>query len=101
MNTKLPVFNESYTQFVDNVDGFAIKQTQHIPQEFLDSLKEKRDESATGRANEFHLAASIPEVVHLEWLREGYDCTREPVQKTIARLKAKGLDAFIATSKRL
>jgi hypothetical protein len=92
--------HEAFTRFEDNVDGTAIVQRQEIPQEFLDSLKAERDMSHE-RAGEFMLAASIPEVLHLEWLREGYDCTREPVSKTISRLKAKGLDAFIATNKRI
>ena len=49
----------------------------------------------------FTIACSVPTIIHEEWLREGYDMTREPAHKTIARLKARGLDAFIATNKRI
>jgi hypothetical protein len=100
--TKTPLLHDSHTQdFKDNADGTAIIRAQEIPQEFLDDLKDKRINADHRREGEFMLAASIPVIIHEEWLREGYDMTREPVQRTLARLRAKGLDAFIATNKRI
>lgn len=92
---------ESTSQFHDSPDGLILEQRQVIPDEFISELKRNKIDADHQRAGEFMLAASIPEVIHLEWLRQGYDCTREPVRKTIARLKAHGLDAFVATNKRV
>lgn len=96
-----PAMHDQLVTFKDNVDGTAIIRHQEIPQEFIDDLKQRRINSDHDRAGEFMLAASVPVVIHEEWLREGYDMTREPAAKTIARLKAKGLDAFIATNRQV
>lgn len=94
---------ESQYDFLDGDETtpLIIKRSQEIPQDFLDSLAQDRFESAQGRAKEFHKAASIPVAVHEMWLKQGYDCTKEPVRKTLAKLKLEGLDYFIATEKRL
>lgn len=93
---------ESKVDFVDGdgVNNLTVKRFQDIPKEFLDSLAESRAASKE-RAGEFHKAASIPAALHEAWLRQGYDCTKEPVKKTLAKLKQEGLDYFIATEKRL
>jgi hypothetical protein len=86
--------------FDENTDGLLITKTQDIPQEYIDYLKAYRADNA-GLAGEYHRAASIPAIVHEKWLAEGYDCTVEPIRKTLAKLKAEGLDYFITTDKQL
>lgn len=93
---------ESQVEFLDGdtETPLVIKRFQDIPQDYLDALAEDR-KASTAKAADFHKACSIPAAVHEMWLRQGYDCTKEPVRKTIAKLKAEGLDYFIATEKRL
>ena len=93
---------ESQVEFQDgdSTNPLVIKRFQDIPQDYLDALAEDR-KASSARANDFHKAASIPAALHETWLRQGYDCTKEPVRKTLAKLKAEGLDYFIATEKRL
>lgn len=93
---------ESQVEFLDGDSEapLVIKRFQDIPQDYLDALAEDR-KASTAKAADFHKAASIPAAVHEMWLRQGYDCTKEPVKKTLAKLKAEGLDYFIATEKRL
>jgi hypothetical protein len=93
---------ESQVEFLegDQETPLIIKRFQDIPQDYLDALAEDR-KASSGRAGEFHKACSIPAALHEAWLRQGYDCTKEPVKKTLAKLKAEGLDYFIATEKRL
>lgn len=83
----------------DETNPLLIKKTQELPQEFLDSLKAERDASTSKPAGEFHRVASIPTVVYEKWLKEGYDAQKEPIAKTLAKLKAEHLDYFITTNK--
>lgn len=85
----------------ENSDGLLIEKYQAIPQEFLQSLKQAREESNSKPAGEYHRAASVPQVVAEKWLAEGYDIYREPVSKTLAKLRAENLDYFITTNKQL
>jgi hypothetical protein len=87
--------------FDENSEGLVIQKSQEITQEYLDSLKQARFESKNRPAGEYHRAASIPTVIHEQWLKAGYDCTKEPIRKTLARLRAEGLDYFITTDKAL
>lgn len=87
--------------FHEGSNGLTIAHQQDIPKSFLDRLKEARDGSTAAPAGEFHHAASIPVVVYEKWLREGYDAQKEPISKTIAKLREEHLDGFIATNKRL
>lgn len=87
--------------FDENSEGLVIEKSQTIPEEYLQSLKDARFESKHTRAGEFHRAASIPVAVHEKWLKEGYDCTKEPIRKTLAKLRAESLDYFITTDKAL
>lgn len=87
--------------FAENTEGLVIQKTQEIPQEHLDYLKAYRADNSTGKMGEYHRAASIPIIIHEKWLKEGYDCTVEPIRKTLAKLKAEGLDYFITTDKQL
>lgn len=83
----------------DETNPLLIKKTQELPQEFLDSLKAERDASTSKPAGEFHRVASIPTVVYEKWLKDGYDAQKEPIAKTLAKLKAEHLDYFITTNK--
>lgn len=83
----------------DETNPLLIKKTQELPQEFLDALKAERDASTSKPAGEFHRVASIPTVVYEKWLKEGYDAQKEPIAKTLAKLKAEHLDYFITTNK--
>jgi len=87
--------------FQENTEGLLIQKTQDIPQEHLDYLKAYRADNSSGRMGEYHRAASIPTIIHEKWLSEGYDCTVEPIRKTLAKLRAEGLDYFITTDKAL
>jgi hypothetical protein len=100
--TDTPAFIEAHTEILDVTPTEVVTtQLQDIPDEFISDLKRNKIDADHERAGEFMLAASIPEVLHLQWLREGYDCTREPARKTVQRLQAQGLDAFIQTNKRI
>lgn len=102
MNTKSNVI-ESRFDFIDGdtENPLVIKRSQEIPKEFLDDLAEARHMSTQGRMANYHKAASIPAALHEAWLRQGYDCTKEPIRKTLQRLREEQLDAFIATERQL
>jgi hypothetical protein len=87
--------------FDENSEGLVIQKAQEIPQEYIDSLKDQRFESRSRPSGEYHRAASVPVVIVEKWLKEGYDIYNEPVRKTLAKLKAEGLDYFITTDKQL
>ena len=76
-----------------------IERYQEIPQEFIDGLQAERHESKHRRAGEFMRVASIPVSIVEKWDREGYDVRSEPYRKTVAKLKAEGLDYFLTTDK--
>lgn len=85
--------------FNETADDLIIEKSQYIPDWWIDQLKQDRFESSQAPAGNYHRAASIPQAVHEEWLKQGYDCTVEPIKKTIAKLKAEGLDYFITSDK--
>jgi hypothetical protein len=85
--------------FDDNTDGLIIEKSQHIPESFLENLKQKRFESMNTRESEYQHVASVPVCLVEKWLKEGYDVHQEPIRKTVAKLKAEGLDYFLATGK--
>ena len=78
-----------------------VKHTQDIPESFIDQLKAKRFASQNAPMGDFHQVASIPTVIYEQWLRSGYDAQKEPIAKTVAKLKAEHLDAFLTTDKRI
>ena len=93
-------FNDSDVAFDENTDGLVIQRYQEIPHSFIDKLKEERFQNTQGRVkNEMHRAASIPVAVVEKWQREGYDVFKEPIKKTLAKLKNENLDAFITSDK--
>ncbi len=94
-------FIEKHVAFKDNADGLLIEHTQEIPDEFLESLRIKRDASLSTPEGEFMHVASIPEVLVDEWRRQGFDILTAPVRDIVARLKKHDLDKFLATAKRV
>lgn len=82
-------------------NGLIIRNQQHIPDEHIAQLKRDKIDTMHTPTGDFYRVASIPVSVHEQWLREGYDCTREPIRSTLKRLRAQHLDAFITTNKRI
>ena len=89
------------TEYKDEVDGLVQKRTQELPQEFLDSLKERRNESTRQREREHMHVASIPVIVIEQWLREGFKYWEATGPEIVKRLREQNLDAFITTDKRV
>lgn len=100
MENKINIFDAEGNLTV-NVDGFAVREDQHIPQSFLDDLKNAREDSVREKAREFHHVASIPVAVVNKWMREGFDIYEATIPEIMTRLRAEHLDAFIATKKRI
>lgn len=95
-----PLIHEKLVELEPNVgDGFLLKSTQEITDDFLTNLRDIRAESHRPAGDELHLAASIPTIVVDRWLREGFDVFREPVSASLARLRKEDLGAFITTNK--
>lgn len=88
-------------RLIGSVGELAIKRKQEVPQWFIDQLRDMKFQNSKRREGEFMLVASVPVVIHEQWLREGYDMTREPYRDTLKRLRALNLDDFIATDKRV
>ena len=92
------------TTFHDNADGVFRKHNQHIPDSFMQDLSDMRHNSATQREDEFMKVASIPTVIVEKWLREGFDIMGDrniTPADVVRKLKAEGLDDFLATGKRV
>ena len=97
-----PVHDLNTRVLNDNDDkNFTIEQTQHIPQSFLDSLRQQKANSMGLKEGEYMNVASVPVAVHTKWLREGFDMMKEPAHAIVARLKQENLDDFITTKKRV
>lgn len=88
-------------QLVESCGELAIVRKQEIPDEFLDHLADQRFDSLHTPAGEMHRVASIPVAVVEHWLRQGFNVFEEPITAITARLHKEGLDAFMATRKRL
>jgi hypothetical protein len=93
-----PKIIESKAEITEDLN--AIRREQVITDEFLADLADSRLRSSTERMGDFVKVASIPAAVYEKWLAEGYDVGKEPVSKTIAKLKAESLEAFLASNKR-
>lgn len=87
------------TNFEEEGSNLIIAKEQDITDDYIQDLKDARFGSKNARAGEYHRAASIPVILHEKWMAEGYNCMEEPIRKTIARLKAEGLDYFITSDK--
>lgn len=101
MNIAPPSVIDVGTNVVEQVGELAFRKRQEVPQWFLDQLRAIKGDSVSKREGNFMLVASVPVVIHDQWLSEGYDMTREPYKKTLSRLRSLHLDAFIATNKQV
>ena len=89
------------TEYKEEVDGIIRKHTQNLPQDFIDGLKERRNESTKQREGEYMHVASIPTIVIEQWLREGFKYWEATGPEIMKRLRDQNLDAFITTDKRV
>ena len=96
-----PILIDPVTEFVDTVDGLAIKREQVIPQKFIDDIRAERDDSIQTPAGEMYRVARIPTAVIDKWHREGFDYNRAPVRDILRKLRLDQLDGFITTKKRI
>jgi len=85
----------------DHDGRLVIERRQDITRTFLDELAEARKASTRAKMGDFHRVASIPTSVYETWLRQGYDAQKEPIRKTVAKLRAEGLDYFITTERNI
>jgi len=81
--------------------GLLNKRTQHISQEFLDNLKEQRNDSTNHLEGDYMRVASIPTVIVEKWMAEGFNIFDQNIdgREIVKRLKAEGLEAFLTTEK--
>jgi hypothetical protein len=88
----------------ENVDGVYVRKHQIITDEFLDDLKDRRHVSSSVREKDYMHVASIPVGIVEKWMREGFDILSDKNithAQIVARLKNEGLDAFLATNKKV
>lgn len=88
------------TEYLQEGDNVTFKNTQNITPAFLDDLRDSRNASTQTREKDFQRVASIPVVVHEQWLREGFDLYKASVKEITKRLRDQSLDYFMATDKR-
>jgi len=88
------------TEYLQEGDRVTFKNTQNITTAFLDDLRDSRNASTETREKDFQRVASIPVVVHEQWLREGFDLYKASVKEITKRLRDQSLDYFMATDKR-
>lgn len=91
---------DTNVSLVPNVEGEAVKFSQHITDDFLNDIQD-RFTGANDPTGEFLYVGSVPAAVADRWYREGYDIFKEPVQMTLAKLRAEDMGKFIGTSKRI
>lgn len=99
-----PRLLDAEPSFHDSPDGLIIRKQQVITDHLLSSTASIRFEGAQRREGEFMHIAAIPTLVVEKWQREGFDIMTDrniTARQIAARLKAEGLDAFLATSKRV
>lgn len=108
MSTELPKTPEIFYDTNNTVDldkgddkTLIVKRQQHIPQSFLDDIKDQRDASTKAKMGDLHHVARIPVSIVEKWMAEGYNMfdKNNTIQDTIKRLKLEDLTAFIATDR--
>lgn len=89
--------------FGQNVDGVFAHKSQMLPSEFLASLKESYDASATKPMGDMHHVAAVPVIVVERWRTEGFDIYSPGVtpREIVRRLRAEHLDGFITSKNRV
>lgn len=100
LHDKLVSFDEDHS---DSSAGpsLIIKHEQHIPDEFISSLKRDKIDTLHTPAGDFYRVASVPTALVEQWKREGFDIYEATAQEIIARLRKQDMDAFITTNKRI
>jgi hypothetical protein len=83
-----------------NADGLYTKHHQDIDGGFLDRLRDKRNASAHSPIGDYMHVASVPAVFIHKWLKEGFNAYQAPVKDVVAKLRADGLEQFLASDKR-
>lgn len=86
-----------------STNDLIIKQSQHIPDDFISNLKAGKMDSKNARAPDMLLALSVPvSVIEEMKSKYGFDAMNgasiAEIKKMLQRLE---LDAFITTNKRL
>ena len=87
--------------YLEEFGRVTIKNEQHLTPQFMDTLKDSRNESDNVREGNYQRVASIPTSVHEQWLREGFDLYQHPIKTIVRRLKAQNLDYFMTTNKQI
>ena len=98
---KINDLTQSNTNFIYELGEVTRKHTQDISQQFLDDLKDARNESTKKSMGEFHRVASIPTVIVEKWMREGFNLWEATGKEIVARLKKENLDMFMATDRKV
>ena len=86
--------------FDQNVEGLFTKHHQDIDSGFLGRLRDKRNASAHSPTGDYMHVASVPAVFIHKWLKEGFNAYQAPVKDVVAKLRADGLEQFLASDKR-
>jgi hypothetical protein len=97
------VLHDVEWQMNEDVGGLYIRKDQIITDQFMDDLKDARFASKAP-AKDFHKVASIPVAVVEKWMREGFNILSDKnitAAQIMKRLRAEGLDGFLATNKRV
>jgi hypothetical protein len=104
MSDKEPKIHDAEIDFQQDEanNSLIIHRHQHIPDDWRMMNRKIREDSKSKREGEFMAVASIPVEVAFD-LKEnyGYDVWQEPARKTLAYLRAAGLDDFILTNKQI
>ena len=97
------IIHDVQNNLLDDQDdkNFNIIHHQNISKAFLDSTKIAREDSLNHKEGDYMRVASVPVVVHEQWLREGFDMMKEPAKAILMRLKTQDLHAFITTKKQV
>lgn len=83
-----------------NVGDPVIERKSNFDKTFFDRIGAMREADASRFAPEMVHVARIPvDVVHL-WDKLGFDFERATAAEILARLRAEGLDDFIATERK-
>lgn len=95
------LLDAQHNPFEEDGEIKGVHTTQHIPDSFLDNLKESRTISETQRCGDFHHVASIPVGVAASMFRSGLDIYRAPPNDIIKWLRTNGYEHLFATAKNI
>jgi hypothetical protein len=83
-----------------STNDLIIRQSQHIPDDFLSNLKANKMASASERSGDFMLALQVPVGAIEDMMTNyGFDAMNAPIAEIRKMLQRLHLDAFIATNK--